>query len=142
VRRDGAASAAPYPSSVKAARPSTRITGPARQPRPGTARTATPSNAVDAGVGDPESDVATVVQPLRDEVLEHLVLGVDRHGSAARGLEQVDPVHLPAEGQVDAVVDEPVAAQPIPHPGRRHQVHRALLQHTGLDRLLDVLTGA
>jgi hypothetical protein len=43
------------------------------------------------------------------------------------------------EGEVDPVVDEPVAAHPVPDTGLAHQVHRALFQHACLDRLLDVL---
>jgi hypothetical protein len=99
-------------------------------------------DALHTRVGDAEPDVAAIGEPLGDEVLQHLVLGVNRHGPATGGLEQVDPVQLPAEGEVDPVVDEPVAAQPVTHAGLGHQVHGALFQHPGLDGLLDVVAGA
>ena len=98
-------------------------------------------DAVDGGVGHPEPDVATVVEPLGDEVLEHLVLGVDHHRPAAGQLGQVDPVDAALEREVDAVVDEPVAHHPVAYAGLAHQVDGALLQDPGLDRLLDRVAG-
>ncbi len=98
-------------------------------------------DAVDGGVGHPEPDVAAVVEALGDEVLEHLVLGVDHHRPTAGQLGQVDPVQPALEREVDAVVDEPVAHHPVAHPGLAHQIDRALLQDPGLDRLLDRVAG-
>jgi hypothetical protein len=95
----------------------------------------------DPRVGDPEPDVAAVLHPPGDEVLEHLVLGVHRHRPSAAQLGEVDSVHPAAERQVDALVDEPVAHHPVPHAGLAHEVDRALLQDSRLDRLLDRLAG-
>ena len=94
---------------------------------------------VHRGVGHPEPDVPAVTQPLRDQVDEHLVLGVDHHRPASRQLGEVDPVQPALERQIDAVMDEPVAHHPVAHPGLTQQVHRALLQDPRLDRLLDRL---
>ncbi len=94
---------------------------------------------VHRGVGHPEPDVAPVAQTLGDQVDEHLVLGVDRHRPPTRELGQVDPVQPALERQVDPVMDEPVAHQPVPQPGLPQQIHRALLQDPRLDRLLDRL---
>jgi hypothetical protein len=96
---------------------------------------------LDLRVAHPEPDVPAVGKPPRDEVDQHLVLGVHHHRPAAGELVHVDPVQTAGEGQVDAVVDEAVAHHPVAHPGLAHQVHGALLEDPGLDRLLDVLPG-
>jgi hypothetical protein len=77
--------------------------------------------AVDLGVAHTEPDVATVCEPLGNEVDEHLVLGVHHDRPTTGQLIQVDPVQSAGVGQVDAVVDEAVAHHPVPTPVWRNR---------------------
>ena len=49
---------------------------------------------------------------------------------------------LAAEAQLDAVVDDALAVEPLAEPHPPQQVDRALLQHAGAHALLDVLARA
>ena len=49
---------------------------------------------------------------------------------------------LAVELELDPVVDDPLALQPLADAGRDEQVDRALLEHPGADPLLDVLAAA
>ena len=64
-----------------------------------------------------------------DQVLDHLLLAVDRDRAAAREVGQRDPVALAAEAQLEAVVHHALAVQAVGHaelvPARRRCPARA-----------------
>jgi hypothetical protein len=77
-----------------------------------------------------------------EEILDHLLLAVDRDPAAAGQLGEVDPVPAAAEAQLDPVMDEPLAPHPLAQPARVEEVRRALLEHPGADPLLEVRAAA
>ncbi len=88
----------------------------------------------DAGhghVGGGELDRSPVREPPRDQVLDDLRLGVDRHRPPAGQLAEVEVVALPRELQVDPVVLDPLGVQPLADPGRAEQLDGAGLEHAG-----------
>jgi hypothetical protein len=48
-------------------------------------------------------------------------------------------VPLPRELELDPVVDEPFALEPLPHPDLAQEIDGALLEDAGANALLDVL---
>ena len=60
-------------------------------------------------VGDLEVQRQPGLQPRADQVLDDLLLAVDRDRAAAGQVAQRDPVALAAEPQLDAVVHQPLA---------------------------------
>src|SRR3954470_6560955 len=107
------------------------LLGRAGDPRP------VRGDAGDAGRLGLEQDLAARVEAELDEVLQHLVLGVDGDRAAAGEAVEVDAVAATGEAQLDAVVDEALALEALAGPDLAHQVDRALLQHAGPDRGLD-----
>ena len=97
---------------------------------------------VQADVVDLEEQGRARVEPRRDQVLDHLLLAVDRDRPALGELLEGDPVTLAVEAQLDPVVDEPLAVEPIGQPELGQQVDGALLEDAGPDALLDVLAAA
>ena len=93
-------------------------------------------------VGDLEVQRQPGLQPRADQVLDDLLLAVDRDRAAAGQIAQRDPVALAAEPQLDAVVDQPLAVHPLAEPDLVHQVHRRLLEHARAHALLHVLAVA
>ena len=91
---------------------------------------------------DLEAQLAAVAQPRGDEVLDHLLLAVDRDRPPAGELGEVDAVPAPVEAQLEAVVDEALAVQALAHAGLVEQVDRALLEHAGAHARLDVRRGS
>src|SRR5258708_3361509 len=94
------------------------------------------SNPRLGGVDIMDADVLHLEEelPLRldtglDQVLDHLVLGVEGDGPASRQTMQINPVRLPAESQVDPVVDGTLALHPLAHSDLGQQIHRALFEH-------------
>jgi hypothetical protein len=51
----------------------------------------------------------TCTRPKRDQVLEHLMLGVNRNRAAISEVVKVDPVTAATEAQFDAVVHKAFA---------------------------------
>ncbi len=98
--------------------------------------------AVDRDVLDLEADVAAVAFADGDQVLDDLLLAVDRDRPPAGQRAQVDAVALAVEAQLDPVVDEPLAVQPVAQAGVGQQLDRALLEHPGAHPLLHVLAAA
>ena len=96
---------------------------------------------VNADVTRLEQNLSAVMQARLDEIFHHLVLRVDRDRAPAGQLVHVDAVTLPVKTQLDAVMDQPFAAQALAHPRRVQQIHRALFEHAGADALFNV-TGA
>ena len=68
--------------------------------------------------------VAAGVQARGDEVLDHLLLAVDRDRPPAGELGEVDAVPAPVEAQLEAVVDEALAVQALGDAGLVEQVDR------------------
>ena len=93
-------------------------------------------------VGDLEVQRQAGLQPRADQVLDDLLLAVDRDRAAAGEVAQRDPVALAAEPQLDAVVHEPLAMHPLAEADLVHQVHRRLLEHARAHALLHVLAVA
>ena len=94
---------------------------------------------VDAEVVDFEDDLAAGVQARLNQILDHLLLGVDRDGAAAGEFGHIDAVALPAEAEPDALVAQALPLQAFADPGFDHQVDRALFQHARADALFDII---
>ena len=77
-----------------------------------------------------------------DQVLDNLLLSVDRDRAAAGERRKVDPVPLAGELQLDSLVDQALAAQAVADAHLLEQVHGALLENAGSDPALDVLAAA
>ena len=103
--------------------------------REGDARRAA-GQVVQRDVPDAEAQVRAGGEPGGDEVLEHLVLGVEPHGPAGQAA-QVDAMGLAREAQPDAVVPHALAQHPVPDAGVDEQVHRPGLEDAGPQRRLD-----
>ncbi len=97
--------------------------------------------AVHADVGDLEPDVAAVGQPLRDQVLDDLLLAVHRDGPAGE-VGHRHPVAGPFEAKLDALVAQALAVQPLRYARLAERVDRALLEHPGSHAALDVVPAA
>ena len=86
-----------------------------------------------------EMDLPAGLQPELDQILQHLVLGIDGDHPAVGELLQVDAVVAAQKADVEAVMDEAFALQPVAGADLGHQVDRALLEHAGPDRGFDRL---
>lgn len=84
-----------------------------------------------------EDDLAVVREPSSDQVLQHLVLRIDGHGSTTGERMQVDAVSGAVEANLEAVMVETFSLQPFANAGFDHQIDGALFQHAGADRRLD-----
>ncbi len=93
-------------------------------------------------VGDLEEDLPALGQPGRDQVLDHLLLAVHGDRPPRHQLLERDPVALPAEPQLDAVMDQALAQHPLPRAGADEGVHGALLQDAGPHPMLNVIAAA
>src|SRR5215211_847171 len=82
------------------------------------------------------------LDPRGYQVLDDLLLPVNRDRAAACERRKVDPVALAGELQLDSLVDEALAAQAIADAHLLEQVDGALLEHAGPDPALDVLAAA
>ena len=69
---------------------------------------------IDAHIGDLEVQRQPGGQPRVDQVLDHLLLAVDRDRPPAGEIGQRDPVALAVEAQLDAVMHQPLAVHPLP----------------------------
>src|SRR2546421_5538905 len=88
-----------------------------------------------------EPDLAAVHKPLRDQVFDHFLLAIDCD-AAARQLAEIDPVLLPGEAKLDAVVHQTLLGHPIADAARDQEVRRSRFEHPGADSLLDILSTA
>ena len=89
-----------------------------------------------------KSSGSPVVEPRGDQVLDDLGLAVDDDRPAVGELAERDPVPLAVELELDPVVDDALALQPLADAGLGEQVDRALLEHAGPDPVLDVVAAA
>ena len=76
------------------------------------------------------------------QVGDDLLLPIDGDRRATGELGQVDAVADAVEAQLEALVHEPLALEPLAQPGGLEQVDRALLEHAGAHALLDVVAAA
>ncbi len=97
---------------------------------------------MEADLLDLEDDAPARLQPGANQVLDHLLLAVDRDRAPAAELAQGDAMAPPLEPQLEAVVDQPLAPQAVGYPGLREQIDRALLEDAGPHPLLDVVAAA
>ena len=67
------------------------------------------------------------------QIPRHLGLAVGGHNFAASQAMHINAVALAAEHQIDAVVDDALAADPSAHARFMQHVHRGLLQNTSAD---------
>ena len=95
---------------------------------------------MNADVGDLEMQFATAVQKRRDQILDHLLLAVDRDVAAGQ-LCDLDVLRAALAPEVDAVVHEAFAIQPLAHVERSQQVDGVLLEQAGADAALEVVAG-
>ena len=86
-----------------------------------------------------EQDLAASREPGRYQVLDHLLLAVQGDRATGDQAFERDAVRLPAEPQLDAVVDESFLLQPVTQAGRDERVHRPLLEHASPDPLFHVV---
>ena len=89
-----------------------------------------------------EQQRAAGVESRGDQVLDHLLLSVDRDRPPRDELLEGDPVPATVEAQLDPVVDHALAAKAIRKTQLREQVDRALLEHAGANPVLDVVAAA
>ena len=89
-----------------------------------------------------KQDLGVVAQARGDEVLDDLLLAVDRDRPAVGEPAEVDAVALAVEAQLEAAVDERLAVQTVAEAGVGEQLDRALLQDARADPVLDVLAAA
>ena len=94
---------------------------------------------IDAHVLDLEVQRQPGAEPRGDEVLDDLLLAVDRDALPAGQVREVDPVRAAGEPQLDALVHHPLAVQPLGHSHLAQQVDGALLQHPRAHPRLDVV---
>src|SRR6185437_15920412 len=77
--------------------------------------------------------------PRGDEILHDFLLAIDRDRAPARERGEVDAMALARETQLDPVVHEPFALQPLANAAFHEEVHRALLEDSGAHAMLHVL---
>ncbi len=87
-------------------------------------------------LGDLEDQGPAAVEAGGDQVLDDLLLAVDRDPAPAGELVEGDVVVAALEAQVDAVMDEALLDHPISDPHLDHQVDGALFEHSGPHPLL------
>ena len=97
---------------------------------------------VNRDVGHLEEQREIRVEPREDQILDDLGLAVDRDRSAAGELAERNAMALAVELELDAVVDDPLPLQAVADTGVDEEVRRALLEHTGADTMLDVVSAA
>src|SRR5215210_159780 len=99
-------------------------------------------DVVQRDVVDLEEQRAAGVQPGRDQVLDHLLLAVDRDRPPLGELLEGDPVALAVEAELDALVDETLAVKPVGEAKLGEQIDCALLEDARPDPLLHVFPTA
>ena len=93
-------------------------------------------------VGHLEQQRQPVVDPSRDQILDHLGLPVDDDRPAAGELVERQVMPVARELQVDAAVHDPLSLQTLANAGADQRLDRSLLEHAGADPVLDVVAAA
>lgn len=94
---------------------------------------------VDGGVFDFEENLAASGEPRIGQILDYLVLRVDRDAFAAGEFREIDAMGAFAKAQIHAVMDEAFALEACADGCFFQQVHSPLLQDAGAHAFLDVL---
>lgn len=97
---------------------------------------------VDAHVFHFVEDLPTGFASRSIEILDHLVLSVDRDSLPAGQFREINPVRPPPESQVHSVMDEPLFLQPLANSRLNHQVNSSLLQHARSHPFFHILLAA
>ena len=94
---------------------------------------------VHGDVGDLEVEGQARLEAKPDQVLDELGLAVDHDRAPVGEVAQRDPVALAGELELDPVVDEPLALQPLAGARLHEEVDDRLLDDPCTDTRLDVL---
>ena len=78
----------------------------------------------------------------RDQILHHFVLAVDGDRPTAGEFREVDPMPCAGEGDIQPLVAQAFAIQPIADARVAQEIDRALLEHPGAHALDDVILAA
>jgi hypothetical protein len=89
-----------------------------------------------------ENDLSSGGEPGAYQILDDLMLGVDRDRLAAGELVQVDAMAAAVESQLDSMMNEPFAFQALSDARFDEHVHRALLEHACPDAHFDIFPAA
>ena len=98
-------------------------------------------DVVDVDVRSLPDDRTVAGEARGDQVPGHLGLAVDGDGLAGE-VAEVDANAPAADGDLDAVVHQPFAIQPLGDAGLFHQSDRSLLEHAGTNAGLDIVARA
>ncbi len=90
---------------------------------------------------DVKENLAAVGQPSRDQILDDLLLAVDRDPLADQTTE-IEMMQRAVEAEKDAVMPHRLALQAFADAGLHQQVGCPLLEHAGAHALLDIGTAA
>ena len=78
------------------------------------------------------------VKPCGDQVLDDLLLSVDRHVAAGQ-FGDPDPLRVSLAAEIDAVVGQPLPREPLADPELMHEIDGVLLEQAGTHPPLDVV---
>jgi hypothetical protein len=92
-------------------------------------------------ITDFEESLASGSEPSGNEVLHHLLLGIDRNTMPGQSLE-IDAMTLAAETDLDSVVDKALPLHSIPDAHFREQVDRPLFQNPSPHPLFTVFAAS
>src|ERR1700722_1006100 len=84
-----------------------------------------------------ENNLPAGRNPRRDEILDHLVLRVNRDRLPGQ-LREINPMPRYSESQLNAIVNKSFALQPRTDSGLHHQLDRAVLQHASANPALAI----
>ena len=99
-------------------------------------------DVANSGAADAEDDVSALRHPAADKILEHLVLRINNDSLAIGQSLNVDVMALPVPLQGNALVEVALAQHAFAQPEVLHQFDDPVLQHTGANGFLDVVTAS
>ena len=97
---------------------------------------------VDADVAGLENNLTAGCEPRRDQILDDFVLGVDGNRAASGQTAQIDAMAATAKAQLDTVMGQTEALEPLADTSFNQQVDGALLEQAGANPLFDILAAA
>ena len=84
-----------------------------------------------------KTQVAAICQSPLDQILDHLLLAVNRHPLAGE-LHKRNSVPHSMESDLDSLMAKPLAFKPLAHPGFAQHLHAGVLQDPGSYSLLAI----